>query len=128
MERGEAGVKEKLKRILKTVWEFLVNPRLLLCFVAAWMITNGWSYVLLVLGTWLEIKWMMAVAGAYLAFLWLPISPEKVVTVAITIALLRWWFPNDTRTLGKLKAMREKLRLKKEEHKQKKEQKKDREN
>ena len=114
-------MKEKLKRIVKTVWEFLLNPRLLLCFLVAWLITNGWSYILMALGTWLENTWMMAVAGAYLAFLWLPISPEKIVTVAITIALLRWWFPYDTRTLGKLKAMRDKLRLKKEEHKHKKE-------
>lgn len=121
-------MKEKWKRIVKTVWEFLVNPRLLLCFCIAWIITNSWSYVLFALGTWLEIKWMMAVAGAYLTFLWLPISPEKIVTVAITIALLRFLFPNDTRTLGKLKAMREKLRIKKEEYKEKKEKKKDREN
>ncbi len=110
-------MKEKLKRIVKTVWDFLVNPRLLLCFGLAWIITNGWSYVLFALGTYFKIKWMIAVGGGYLAFLWLPISPEKIVTVAITIVLLRFLFPNDTRTLGKLKAMREKLRTKKEERK-----------
>ncbi len=114
--------KEKLKSILKTVWEFIVNPRLLLCFGLAWIITNGWSYVMLALGTCLGIKWMVAVAGGYIAFLWLPISPEKIITVAITIALLRFLFPNDKRTLGKLKALRANIKMKKNAKKQEKEQ------
>ena len=91
----------------------MFNPRLLLCYGIAWMITNGWSYVFFVVGTYFDIAWMATVGGTYLAFLWLPISPEKIVTVAITILLLRWLFPGDTRTLGKLKAMREKLRISK---------------
>ena len=37
----------------------------------------------------LNITLESAVAGAYLAFLWLPISPEKVITFAIAIILLR---------------------------------------
>ncbi|MBE6638865.1 MAG: hypothetical protein E7616_05360 [Ruminococcaceae bacterium] len=114
-------MKNKIQNILKTVWEFIVNPRLLLCFGLAWIITNGWSYVMLVIGTYFRIEWMIAVAGGYLAFLWLPVSPEKIVTVAITIALLRFLFPNDKRTLGKLKALREKIRMKNQERKAKKE-------
>jgi hypothetical protein len=68
-----------------------------------WLITTGWSYILFGIGTYLEIPWMIAVSGAYLAFLWLPISPEKLVTFAIAIALLRWLFPNDQKTLAVLK-------------------------
>jgi hypothetical protein len=108
-------MKEKLKKIL----QFIANPRLLLCLGIAWIITNGWSYILLVLGTWLGIGWMIALASAYLTFLWLPISPEKIVTVAIAMALLRFLFPNDQKTLGVLKDMyaklKEAVRLKKEE-------------
>lgn len=92
-------MKEKLKKIL---W-FVLNPRLLLCVAVAWLITNGWSYILFAVGSYLEIGWMTAVAGAYLAFLWLPISPEKVATFAIAIALLRFLFPNDQKTLAVLK-------------------------
>lgn len=55
------------------------------------------------IGTYLGIHWMVAVAGAYLAFLWLPVSPEKIVTFAIAIALLRFIFPNDQKTLAVLK-------------------------
>ena len=92
-------MKEKLKKVLL----FFANPRLLLCVGIAWLITNGWSYILFGIGTYLEIPWMIAVSGAYLAFLWLPISPEKLVTFAIAIALLRWLFPNDEKTLAVLK-------------------------
>ena len=99
-------MKGKLKKIL----QFIANPRLLLCFGLAWIITNGWSYILLALGTWLGIGWMIAVASAYLAFLWLPISPEKIVTVAIAMGLLRFLFPNDQKTLGVLKNMYAKVK------------------
>ena len=92
-------MKEKLKKIV----QFLLNPRLLLCVGIAWLITNGWSYLMFGFGTYFQIGWMIAVSGAYLAFLWLPISPEKIATFAIAIALLRLLFPNDTKTLGVLR-------------------------
>lgn len=95
--------KEKIKEKLKKAVLFLLNPRLLLCAGIAWMITNGWSYVLLGLGTWLEIGWMVAVAGAYLAFLWFPFSPEKIVTFALALALLKLLFPGDEKTLAVLR-------------------------
>ncbi len=94
---------EKLKQNLKKALQFIANPRLIICFMIGWLITNGWSYILFGIGTYLEIPWMIAVSGAYLAFLWLPISPEKLVTFAIAIALLRWLFPNDQKTLAVLK-------------------------
>lgn len=99
-------MKEKLKKVL----QFIANPRLLLCFGLAWILTNGWSYILFALGTWLQIGWMVAVSGAYLAFLWLPISPEKIVTVALAMVLLRFLFPNDKKTLGVLRDMYAKLK------------------
>ena len=96
---------EKLKQNLKKAVQFIANPRLILCFMIGWMITNGWSYILFGLGTYLGIEWMIAVSGAYLAFLWLPISPEKIATVAIAIALLRFLFPKDEKTLAVLRNM-----------------------
>ncbi len=102
--------KVKLKHFFKKAVQFILNPRLLLCFSIAWFITNGWSYLMLAVGTYFNIHWMMVVAGAYLTFLWLPISPEKIVTVAIAIALLRFLFPNDQKTLAVLKQLREKIK------------------
>ena len=94
---------EKLKHNLKKTWQFIANPRLLVCLLISWLITNGWSYVMFAVGTICEVNWMIAVSGAYLAFLWLPISPERIITFAIAIALLRWLFPGDQKTLAVLK-------------------------
>ena len=110
-----------MKKQIKKWVQFLLNPRFLLCFGLAWMITNGWSYVMFGLGTWLNIHWMIVVAGGYLAFLWLPVSPEKIVTVAIAIALLRLLFPNDQKTLAVLRELREKARAKMKERSDEKE-------
>ena len=54
------------------------------------------------IGTYWNIGWMTTVAGAYIAFLWLPVSPEKIVTFAIALVLLRLLFPNDQKTLAVL--------------------------
>lgn len=113
-----------MKKKLKKIMQFIANPRLLLCVVLAWFITNGWSYLLFGIGTYFEINWMIGVASAYLAFLWLPVSPEKVVTFGIAIALLRWLFPNDEKTLAVLKQLHEKaknvIKKKKKNEKKKK--------
>ncbi len=108
-------IKEKFKKII----QFLINPRFLFCFGIAWMITNGWSYILFGVGTYYGIDWMVAVSGAYLAFLWLPISPEKIVTVLIAMWLLKLLFPNDQKTLGVLKEMYEKYKIKRKSKKKK---------
>lgn len=113
-------MKQKIKKFL----QFIANPRFLLCFGIGWIITNGWSYILFALGMAWDIDWMKAVAGAYLAFLWLPISPEKIVTCAIAIALLRWLFPDDQKTLAVLRNILQKTKAavhsKKEERQAKK--------
>ena len=115
-------MKEKLKRLRERLAQadlranakkallFISNPRLLLCFGLGWMITNGWAYILLAIGTWLGIEWMAAVSGAYLALLWVPFTPEKIITCAIALALLRWLFPGDTKTLAVLRSWHEKAK------------------
>ena len=113
-----------MKKILKKIILFITNPRLLLCFGIAWMITNGWAYVLTGLGALFQISWMMAVGGAYLTALWVPFTPEKILTVIIAIWLLKVLFPKDTKTLAVLVEMKNKiisvLRSKREKRKQKK--------
>ena len=103
-------MKERVKHLLKKAVLFILNPRLLLCFGLGWMITNGWSYILMGVGVYFDIEWMMVVAGAYLTFLWVPISPEKIVTVALAILFLRWFFPNDQKTLAVLVDMKNRLK------------------
>ena len=117
-----------MKEIIKKIVLFIANPRLILCFGIAWMITNGWAYVLTGLGALFKISWMMAVGGAYLAALWVPFTPEKILTIIISIWLLKILFPKDTKTLAVLIEMKNKikqaLKSSKEKRKQKKESKK----
>lgn len=103
-------LKNKLKVWLKTAVEFILNPRLLLCFGLAWLITNGWAYITTVIAVWLKIEWLGAIAGTYLAALWIPFTPEKIITVIIAIFLLKLLFPNDKKTLKKLHNMKEKIK------------------
>ncbi len=63
------SLKQKIKYWIKTVVEFILNPRLLLCFGLAWIITNGWAYITAFIGVRLGIEWLTAVAGGYLAAL-----------------------------------------------------------
>ena len=95
--------REGLRELLRHWARFLLNPRLLLCLAIAWMITNGWSYVMFGLGMLMKIHWMRVVGGAYMSFLWLPFTPEKLVTVVLAIGLMRLLYPRDRRTLGVLR-------------------------
>lgn len=103
-----------LKARLREWGRILLNPRLLLCLFIAWMITNGWSYILFALGMMLKINWMRIVGGAYMSFLWLPFTPEKLVTAIIAITLLRLLYPHDQQTLGVLRAKLARFRKKRD--------------
>ena len=103
---------KKIKKFFKTALQLIANPRLLLCLFIAWMITNGWSYLMFAFGMLYQIEWLAAISGAYLAFLWLPISPEKIITVFIAMLLLKHFFPNYEKTLGVLKKLRNKYKKK----------------
>jgi hypothetical protein len=72
---------------------------------------------------------MVGIGSAYLAFLWLPVSPEKIITITIAIWLMKLIFPNDQKTLGTLRqtltALKKAFRKKKQDHQEKKQQKKE---
>ena len=118
-------MKEKNRNLFRWSWwkprlkkaiSFLLNPRLLLCFGIAWFFTNGWSYLAVLVGTWLKLHWLIAVGSAYLAILWFPFTPEKILTVIFAIWLLKLLFPNDKNTLAVLQQMRESFKKKHEQH------------
>jgi len=104
------NLKEKIKYWLKTIIQFILNPRLLLCFGIAWIITNGWAYITVAISAYFKLEWLAAIAGGYLAALWIPFTPEKIITVIIAIFLLKLLFPNDKKTLEKLHNMKEKAK------------------
>lgn len=110
-------MKNKIKKFLS----FFFNPHFMLCFGIAWLITNGWAYILLLFGGMFHISWMVVIASGYLAILWIPCTPEKIITVSISVFLLKKLFPEDERTLLVLKEYYQKVKNKflrwKEEHK-----------
>lgn len=97
--------KQKTKRFLKKAAMLLFNPRFLLCFGIGWIITNGWCYIGAALGAYFGIGWLTAVSTGYMALLWVPFTPEKLITLTIAIVLLRFLFPDDQKTLGLLREM-----------------------
>ena len=111
-EQKKRGLWQRIKPTLKKWVMFILNPRLLLCFGIAWFITNGWSYLMLGLGIHFDITWMAALGGAYLGVLWIPFTPEKILTVIIAFGILRLIFPKDEKTLaiieGEFRRLKEK--------------------
>jgi hypothetical protein len=87
-----------MKKYLKpfTSWKFLVS------FGSAWMITNGWAYVLAVVHTPLQ-----KIALGYIAFLYLPFTPEKLITIPLAIFIHTKMFKNDDKTRKDLEEMYE---------------------
>ena len=69
-----------------------MNRKFLLCFLLAWCITNGWAYAGMFMGTVLQLKIMRNVSMAYLGLLWLPCTPEKIITLFIARGLLKILF------------------------------------
>lgn len=93
------------KNLLQWLFSLLViftSPKILLTFGIAWMITNGWSYIFVFLGIHFRNNLLLGIGSAYQTFLWLPITPEKIVTVAISIWLGKLFFPKDKKLQARL--------------------------
>lgn len=103
----KTDLRRRLLRAMKTTVMLLMNPHYLLCYGIAWLITNGWAYVFTAAGSMFDIGWMLGVGSGYLALIWLPLTPEKLITLAIAILLLRRLFPNDQKTLAVLRRLQQ---------------------
>lgn len=95
-------MKKRLTDFLRKAADILLNPRLLLCFGIAWLITNGWAYLAVILGTLFHIKWLTGIGTGYLAIIWMPFTPEKAITISIAIFLFKKLFSKDHETKSKL--------------------------
>jgi hypothetical protein len=72
----------------------MCNPRFVICFLIAWVITNGWGYLFIILGSCFKNTALLAIGSSYIAFLWVPCTPEKVLTITIALILQKKLFPN----------------------------------
>ena len=80
-------MKQKIKIKLKQFWHIYGTPKMLVSFGIAWLITNGWSYVCLYIGKMYGITWLTTISASYIAFLFLPFTVEKIVTIWIATRL-----------------------------------------
>ena len=84
-------IKKLFQKFYKRIKPFL-TPKLIISFGVAWMITNGWAYILLGIGLNLNITWMKTIGGGYLALLWMPFTPEKLITIPIALFIHKIFF------------------------------------
>lgn len=98
--------------VIKDYVKPFCNIKFCISFFLAWMITNGWSYIALALGTYFKIKWLITIAGSYQAFLWMPWTPEKLITIPIAIGIHKKLFKKDFNNLHNLIKMYEREKKK----------------
>ena len=80
----------KMKRLwtkIKTYISPFLNWRILIIYVPIWFIMSGWTYLFIYLGTKYKIGWMLAAGTFWATVLWLPFTPEKLITVPLTLYL-----------------------------------------
>lgn len=82
-----------MKNLIKKLWT-IIKPfltwRILVCYLPVYFISTGWAYIASVFAR----GWLQAFAISWLAFLWMPFCPEKLITIPITIWLHKKLFPN----------------------------------
>ena len=80
----------KIKAILNKLWIYIrpfLNWRFLVSYLLPFCIINGWAWVGAALMTVWGPNWFTTAATAWLAFLWLPTTPEKLITIPMAIII-----------------------------------------
>lgn len=81
-----------LWNLILGAFQIIKRPTLWISFIIAWIITNGHAYILLGVGMTLGIPWMEWYGATYLAILWMPFTPEKVITFPLAFFIEKQLF------------------------------------
>ncbi|MBQ6655383.1 MAG: hypothetical protein IJM79_07665 [Erysipelotrichaceae bacterium] len=100
---------KKLRSLAEELRTYLLRPHFVICLAIAWFITNGWAYLGVILGKVMNWNWLLAVSTGYLAFLWMPMTPEKIITLMIAALLSKILFPRDLDNLRSFSSLRQSL-------------------
>ena len=99
----------KFKSIVKKLWIYInpfLNFKLLLIYIPIWFLMSGWTYLFIFLGMKYQINWMLISGSTWAGVLWLPCTPEKIITIPLTLLLYTKIFGNkNTKTIEKLNKM-----------------------
>lgn len=93
----------RVKDYIKNIFKIICNPHFAICLLIAWMITNGWGYLFIVIGHCFNNVALLTIGSSYVAFLWVPGTPEKILTVSIALALQKKFFPKHVSSDNPLK-------------------------
>ena len=69
------------------------------------MITNGWAWIGVFLFPYYPDNWFTITSVSWMAFLWAPFTPEKLVTVPMAIWIHTKIFKKDPKTRAMLDKM-----------------------
>ena len=76
---------------IKTYISPFLNWRILIIYVPIWFIMSGWTYLFIYLGTRHHVGWMLAAGTFWATVLWLPFTPEKLITIPLTMLVYVKW-------------------------------------
>ena len=83
-----------MKRLLTKIKTYIspfLNWRILVIYLPIWFIMSGWTYLFIYLGTRHHVGWMLAAGTFWATVLWLPITPEKLITIPLTLFIYVKW-------------------------------------
>ena len=101
-----------MKRLLTKIKTYIspfLNWRILVIYVPIWFIMSGWTYLFIYLGTRHHISWMLASGTFWATILWLPITPEKLITIPLTLLIYMRVFGHGNKDTASGQLQREKL-------------------
>ena len=87
---------------IKTYISPFLNWRILVIYVPIWFLMSGWTYLFIYLGTRHHIGWMLAAGTFWATLLWLPITPEKLLTIPLTLFVYVKWVGHSDPKLERL--------------------------
>lgn len=94
-----------MKKLFKKIWLYIrpfLDIKILIIYLPVWFLFSGWTYLFMILGAKYNIDWMFISGSTWNAILWMPFTPEKLVTIPITIKLYVKFFNKNNPHLDKM--------------------------
>lgn len=104
----DGNVRRQVKKFFKKLWIYIrpfFDWKFLISFGIPWFLVNGWAYVGVALISVMGMNWFTTTSSTWLAILWLPFTPEKLITIPIALWLHTRIFKKDKKTKAKIEAM-----------------------
>lgn len=94
-------------KVVNKVWIYLkpfLNWRFLVSYSVPFMLINGWAWIGVFLFPYYK-NWFTIASVSWMTFLWMPFTPEKLVTIPMAIWIHTLIFKHEKRTRAMLDQM-----------------------